>query len=243
MSLLIHPGDQQRHVAPARKLSFTMVPAANTVEPGRLFVAWDGGFQLDEAIGERRARPHRGDRPRLPRAAVGAGDAARRGWARACRSRCRFPTSLTPAAGADGAPDAVGRRVVGIRRRAHGREPVVRAAPGAERQGGSDRVRAGRRAAAPAAADRRHQPAARRRGHLVALRRMALRRHRRAGQGVAVPPATGQSPATPSQAATRGRHAAQPEAGPDHAARAAPRGHHHGDPVLQRRRRSACASR
>ena len=52
MSLLIHPGGQQRHVAPARKLSFTMVPAANTVEPGRLFVAWDGGFQFDEPIGE-----------------------------------------------------------------------------------------------------------------------------------------------------------------------------------------------
>lgn len=52
LSLLIHPGKRQRYEGPARKLSFTMVPAANTVEPGRLFVAWDGGFQLDEPIGE-----------------------------------------------------------------------------------------------------------------------------------------------------------------------------------------------
>ena len=142
--------------------------------------AWDGGFQLDEPIGEGvHARIEATGRAFLEQP---WGLAKPRGAAGTRLSLSfRFPMSVVAAAGADGAPDAVGGRVVRIRRRAHGRELVVRAAPGAERQGGSDQVRAGRRAAAPAAADRRHQPAAGRRGHLVALRRVALRRHRRAG--------------------------------------------------------------
>jgi len=52
MSLLIHPGGQQRYVKPARKLSFTMVPAADSLEPGRLFVGWDGGLLFEEEIGD-----------------------------------------------------------------------------------------------------------------------------------------------------------------------------------------------
>ena len=52
MSLLVHPGKQQRYVLPARKLSFTMVPAANTVEPGRLFAGWDGGLLFEEQISD-----------------------------------------------------------------------------------------------------------------------------------------------------------------------------------------------
>ena len=98
MSLLIHPGKHQRHVGPARKLSFTMVPAANTVEPGRLFVAWDGGFQLDEAIGKGvHARIEATGRAFLeqpwglakPRGAPGE----------RLSLSFRFPTSLTPLPG------------------------------------------------------------------------------------------------------------------------------------------------
>ena len=239
LSLLIHPGKQQRHAGPVRKLSFTMVPAANTVEPGRLFVAWDGGFQLDEPIGEGvHARIEATGRSFLEQP---WGLAKPRGAAGTRLSlSLRFPMSASPLPGLDGAPDAVGGRVVRIRRRADGREHVVRAAPGAERQGGSDQVRAGRRAAAPAAADRRHQPAAGRRGHLVALRRLALRRHRRAGARRGRAAGDGAVARDAVAAGHRSRHHAQPEAGPDHAARTADGGHHHRNPVLQRVQRSAC---
>ena len=58
-----------------------------------------------------RPRPHRGDRPRLPRAAVGIGDAARRGG-HAPVALVPVPDLVDAAARADGAPDAVGGRVV-----------------------------------------------------------------------------------------------------------------------------------
>ena len=51
LTLLIHPGGQQRHKAPARSVSLTMVQPPNATEHGRLFVGWQGGIQLEGDIG------------------------------------------------------------------------------------------------------------------------------------------------------------------------------------------------
>ncbi len=109
MSLLIHPGATQRYQLPARKLSFTMVPAANSVEPGRLFAGWDGGLLFEEQLGAglhaRIETEGRGflEQPwalQTPRGAPGT----------RLSLKLLYPMTMAPLPGLIGTTDAVGGR-------------------------------------------------------------------------------------------------------------------------------------
>ena len=155
MSLLIHPGEQQRYIAPARK---------RVVHDGaRRPTRWSpvGSSSAGTAASSSKSAIGGGVRA-AHRSAQAAGSSSSRGGCAKPRGAAghdavaHVPVSddasgplpglevrLTPSVGVSfgfvGVPTAD--------------EPVVRAAPRAERQGGSDQVPAGRRAAAPAAAD------------------------------------------------------------------------------------------
>ena len=221
MSLLIHPGKRQRHVGPARKLSFTMVPAANTVEPGRLFVGLGRRLPARRADRRGRARPHRGDGPLLPRAAVGdwRSRAARR--ARACRcrsgSRCRssplpgLTVRLTPSVGVSfgfvGVPTAENTSFE-LRLALNDKEDRIKFVPG---DGLLRQLLPTDGISLPLDAAVTWSPYGGWR--FVGIGELA--------RGVAVPPGDGAVARHAVAAGHRSRHHAQPEAGPDHAARAA----------------------
>jgi hypothetical protein len=51
LSLLVHPGNRARFVAPAQRFSLTLIPPADALSPGQLFAGWDAKFQIESGIG------------------------------------------------------------------------------------------------------------------------------------------------------------------------------------------------